>query len=263
MEKFPSKDGTLLAYQRNGSGSPLVLVHGTGATAARWTPILPALEEHFTIYALNRRGRSGSGDTQPYALEREFEDVASIANCTGRPVNVLGHSYGAICALEASLHIRELHKLILYEPPIPMEDTTTHSEGIIEGLEALLAAGDREGVLTTFVQEVLQMPAPDFEIFRASPTWASRVAAAHTLPRELKAQMGYHFNAERFKNFTTPTLLLTGEQSPVRFHAATNLLAATLPNNHIVTLAGQKHNAMDTAPDLFMREVINFLQASE
>src|SRR5262249_48955446 len=151
--------------------------------------------------------------TQPYALEREFEDVEAIANCIGRPVNVLGHSLGAICVLEAARRIRELHQLILYEPPIPVEGMTAHPEGIIERLEALLAAGDREGVLTTFVQEVIQMPAQDFEIFRASPTWASRVAAAHTLPRELKAQMHYRFNAERFKSFTIPTLLLVGEQS--------------------------------------------------
>src|SRR5215510_5915529 len=96
MEKFPSKDGTLLAYQRSGSGSPLVLVHGTGASASRWMPVLPALEAHFSIYALNRRGRGGSGDTPQYALEREFEDVASLVNSIGRRCNVLAHSFGAL-----------------------------------------------------------------------------------------------------------------------------------------------------------------------
>lgn len=237
-----------------------MLVHGTGASSARWMPVLPALEAYFTVYALNRRGRGGSGDTPQYKLEREIEDVAALVNSIGRPVNLLGHSYGAICALEASLRTRDLHKLILYEPPISIEGETIYPEGFIDRLEALLAEGDREGVLTTFIREVIQMPAHEFEIFRASPGWASRIAAAHTLPRELRAQMGYHFIAERFKSFTTPTLLLVGEHSAPRFKSAANLLAATLPNNRIVTLAGQKHNAMDTAPDLFVREVVDFLK---
>jgi pimeloyl-ACP methyl ester carboxylesterase len=263
MEKFPSKDGTLLTYQHSGSGSPLVLVHGTGATAVRWMPVLPALETHFTVYAINRRGRAGSGDTPPYFLDRENEDVAAFVRAIGEPVYLLGHSFGGICALETALRNTRVQKLILYEPPIPVKGIVTQPEGIIQRLEALLTVGDREGVLTTFVREVLQMPEADFEIFRASPIWASRVAAAYTLPRELRAQAGYHFNTEHFKGFTAPTLLLSGEQSHARFHAATNLLAETLPNRRIVTLLGQKHNAMDTAPDLFVREVINFLQASE
>jgi pimeloyl-ACP methyl ester carboxylesterase len=259
MEKFPSKDGTLLAYQRTGSGPPLVLIHGTGASSTRWMPVLPALEAHFTIYALNRRGRGGSGDTPQYALEREFEDVAALVNSVGRPVNLLGHSFGAICALEASLRTRYLHKLILYEPPIPIADEAIYPEGLIDRLEALLDAGDRENVLTMFVQEVLHMPAHEFQLFRASPAWASRIAAAHTLPRELRAQMGYHFVEERFKGFMTPTLLIVGADSPSRFKAATNLLAATLPNSRTVILPGQQHIAMDTAPELFVQKVMDFL----
>ncbi len=260
MEKFPSKDGTLLAYERSGSGSPLVLVHGTGASAARWTPVLPALEAHFTVYALHRRGRAGSGDTPPYALKHEFEDIAALVNCIGKPVAVLGHSFGGLCTLEAALLTSRIHKLILYEPPIPVAGTNSQPDGLIERLEALLAAGDREGGLTAFVREVLQMPESDFENFRASPTWPSRVAAAHTLPRELRAQADYQFQSEHFQNLTIPTLLLSGEQSPARFRAANDVLAATLPDNQIVTLAGQKHNAMDTAPELFTRVVINFLE---
>ena len=263
MEKYPSKDGTLLAYQRSGSGPPLVLVHGTGASSARWMPVLPALEAHYTVYTLNRRGRGGSGDTPQYMLEREFEDVASLVNSIGRPVDLLGHSFGGICSLEAALLTSHIHKLILYEPPIPIEGAVIYPKGLIDRLEALLATGDREGVLTTFVQEVLRMPPHEFELYRASPSWTSRVAAAHTLPRELRAQATYCFIAERFKGLTTPTLLILGGDSPDFFKAATNLVAAALPNCRTVILPGQQHIAIDTAPDHFAHVVLAFLEESD
>src|SRR5262245_4652708 len=103
MDKLPSKDGTLLAYRQAGVGPPLVLVHGTGGSSARWMPILPALEEHLSMYALDRRGGGDSGDGPNYALEREFEDVASVIDSIGQGVSLLGYSFGGICALEAAL----------------------------------------------------------------------------------------------------------------------------------------------------------------
>src|SRR5215813_2457638 len=99
MEKILSKDGTPIAYQRSGAGAPLVLVHGTGGASVRWKPILPALEQHFTVYAVDRRGRGESGEAASYAIEREFEDVAAVVDSIGNEVNLLGHSFGAICAL--------------------------------------------------------------------------------------------------------------------------------------------------------------------
>jgi pimeloyl-ACP methyl ester carboxylesterase len=74
MDKVRSKDGTLIAFQKSGTGAPLVLVHGTSADHTRWAPVLPPLASRFTVYAMDRRGRGGSGDTDPYAIEREFED---------------------------------------------------------------------------------------------------------------------------------------------------------------------------------------------
>jgi pimeloyl-ACP methyl ester carboxylesterase len=260
MNKIPSKDGALLAYQRTGVGPPLVLVHGTGGSSARWAPILPALEEHFSLYALDRRGRGDSGDAPDYALEREFEDVASVVDSIGPSVKLLGHSFGGLCALEAALLTPQVHKLILYEPPLPVEGMPIYPDGFIDRLDTLLAAGDRQGVLTTFMREVVRMPSHEFELFRASPAWPARVAAAHTLPRELRAQERYRFTAERFRGLRTPTLLLAGGDSPAFFKAAIEIVGAALPNSRTVVLPGQQHIAMDTAPDLFVREVITFLK---
>jgi len=143
-----SPDGTPIAYHRRGSGPPLVLVHGTGAAnALAWTAVLPALEEHFTIYAVDRRGRGDSGDSVPYAIEREFEDIAAVVDATGEPANLLGHSFGALCALEAALRTRMVRRLVLYEPEIHPPAAAPFPGEHIQLLAALLAAGDREGVL--------------------------------------------------------------------------------------------------------------------
>src|ERR1700738_3359572 len=119
METITSKDETMIAYQSSGTGPPLELVHGPTADHTRWTPILPALERHFNVYALDRRGRGGSGDAEQYAIEREFEDIVALVNSIDEPVFLLGHSYGALCSLEAARRTANVRKLVLYEPPIP------------------------------------------------------------------------------------------------------------------------------------------------
>src|SRR5918994_4256030 len=106
QESVTSLDGTPIAYWRSGEGPPLVLVHGTSADHSRWAPVLPAFEERFTVYAVDRRGRGESGDSEDYSIEREFEDVAAVVDSIEAPVNLLGHSYGAVCSLEAALITR-------------------------------------------------------------------------------------------------------------------------------------------------------------
>src|SRR5438270_592473 len=92
----------MIATTRTGHGPPLVLVHGTTADHTRWAPLLPVLDELFTVHAVDRRGRGASGDDPDHAIEREFEDVAAVVDAIAEPVHLLGHSYGAICALEAA-----------------------------------------------------------------------------------------------------------------------------------------------------------------
>jgi pimeloyl-ACP methyl ester carboxylesterase len=154
VETITSKDGTQIAYRRSGEGPPLVLVHGAAADHGRWSPVLPALEERFTVYAIDRRGRGGSGDADGYAIEREFEDVASVVDSIGDPVNLLGHSYGALCSLEVALLTRNVRKLVLYEPPINVAGKGIYPVGVVERMEAMLEAGDRDGVVVTTMREV-------------------------------------------------------------------------------------------------------------
>lgn len=260
MHKIISSDGTWIAYDRRGSGQPLVLVPGTGAAnPVAWTEVIPALEEHFAVYAVDRRGHGESGDGADYSIEREAEDIVAIVASTGEPVNLLGHSFGALCALEASLLTRNIRKLILYEPAIPLPDKAIYSKGVINRLQALLETGDRESVLIEYYRNVAMLSDEDIEQFKSSPAWPARIATAHTLPREARAEEAYRFEPGRFKDHQIPTRFLLGSESPLFLKTSTETIQHALPNSHITVMPGQQHIAMYTAPDLFLQSVLTFL----
>ena len=214
QESVTSEDGTPIAYWRSGKGPPLVLVHGTSADHSRWKPVLPAFEERFTVYAIDRRGRGASGDSEDYSIEREFEDVAAVVDSVGELANLLGHSYGAVCALEAALLTQNVRKLVLYEGGTKVSGEQIYPPGSTERLEALLEAGDRDAVISTLFRDLVGMPQEEVEYLRSLPAWQERVKAAHTVPRELRADEIYLFDPERFGNLGAPTLLLRGSDSP-------------------------------------------------
>jgi len=259
MEFVTSKDGVPIAYCRTGEGQPLVLVHGAAADHTRWTPILQGLEKYFTVYAMDRRGRGQSGDAEPYTLEREYEDVVAVVDSIPRPVDLLGHSYGAICSLEASLRTPNLRKLILYEPPLSIGVKRNYPSNAVDRMNSHLDAGDPEKALLFFLQEIAGIPQKEMNMLRFLPSWSSRVASANTIPREEAAVGSYLLKPERFSNMEIPTLLLLGGGSPSRYRTAIETLNRTIPNSRIAIMPGQGHAAMDTAPGLFLSEVIGFL----
>jgi pimeloyl-ACP methyl ester carboxylesterase len=252
---FTSRDGTKLGCHVAGHGSPLVLVHGATADHTRWLPLMSTLEQRFTVYALDRRGRGASGDHAAYALERELEDIAAVVDGIGGPVDLLGHSMGALVSLAAAPRLANLRRLGLYEPPIPTS-TLLAPPSLAVRLDALIAAGEREEAVATFLAEAARLPPEDLAVMKALPAWQARVAAAHTIPRELRAVHEYRFDASRFESFRTPTLLLLGGASP--FRAALELVQAAIPHAELVVLPNQQHAAMDTAPDMFLRELLRF-----
>lgn len=262
METFISADGTPIAYERGGSGPPLVLVHGTTADHTRWGPLRPAFEEHFTVNAIDRRGRGESGDSTEYALEREAEDVAAVVDSIDESVVLLGHSYGAICSLEAALQTNNLCKLVLYEPPLPVSDHEPDTEGILNEMTALVNDGENEQALVQFFREVVGSSPTELEAYSSSPDWPARVEAVHTAIREERSRKGYEFDATRFAGLPIPTLLLSGDESDQFLTDATDVLSAALPNSRIVIFGGHGHAAMNTAPELFVDEVLAFINES-
>ncbi|MGH3665278.1 MAG: alpha/beta fold hydrolase [Egibacteraceae bacterium] len=260
VTRVVSRDGTEIACWSSGAGRPLVLVHGTTADHTRWRPLLPYLEPHATVHAMDRRGRGASGDAQDYAVAREFEDVAAvvdaIAEACGSAVDVLGHSFGGACALGAAALTSNIRRLMLYEPPVSPE-ADVFPPGVAQRLDELLAAGDREGALETFFREVVRMPDEEFRVYRALPAWQARVAAAHTLSREAFTEP---FDLEQVANVSVRTLMLLGGDSPEFLKTDTEAVAAALPDARITVLDGQQHIAMDLIPAVFADHVVAFLR---
>ena len=255
LEHVTSRDGTQIAYRRSGEGPPLVLAHG--GTSAHWSFrfVVPHLVDRFTVYAVDRRGRGDSGDQDEYAIEREFEDLAAVVDSPGEPAALFGHSYGATAALGAARLARNLSKLLLYEAS-PGFSVVASAD--VERIDELVAQGEREEALVHGFQAIGLTP-DELEQLRASPTWSARIAAAHTLAREIRAEEAYQVDPEQFRDVTVPALLLLGDQSPDWAAEGTERIRAALPDARIVVLPGQGHMANVTAPELLADEIARFL----
>lgn len=260
-----SRDGTEIAYWTTGEGPPLLLVHGTSGVHDRFAPLLPYLEPHATVHAMDRRGRGGSGDAPDYDLAREHEDVAAvidaIAEAAGSAVDVYGHSYGGNCAFGAALLTSNIRRLVLYEgwPPVTPEKLVFPPE-VEKRLDALMAAGDREGALVTFMRDVVKVTEEELAAIRAQPTWPARVGTAHTINREIRAFFGDTFDAAQAARITVPVLVLAGSDSPAEIRDAPETVAAALPNARLEVLDGQMHLADVLVPERFAARMLTFLR---
>jgi pimeloyl-ACP methyl ester carboxylesterase len=264
LETVTSADGTAIAVERTGSGPPLVLVYGNGDVYTFWelAGVRPALAEHCTVYAIERRGRGASGDADAYALEREAEDVAAVVDAIDEPVTLLGHSGGALYALEAALLTENLRQLILYEPPMAVGGHALNVEEGVAEMNTLIGDGGSEQALVLFLRDIAGLTTDELAELRAAPLWQDMVEAAPTLPRELRAIAGYEFEAARFAAMTTPTLLLSGSESPPLYKDATEAVDCALPNSRVTAFDGHEHVAMLTATDRFVDEVLAFIRES-
>lgn len=262
MEYVVSKDGTRIAYWRSGEGPPLVLVHGTGIDHSYWDLVNSRLERDFPVYIVERRGRGQSGETAPYAIQREFEDIAAVVESVPEKVFLLGHSYGALCSLEAALLTPNIRKMVLNEPPMYTTVEVPFPADAPEKILGLLNAGESEKALI-MIYEAGGMPASELNLLRSLPNWPARVRAAPTIPREVLSVRGYSFESARFKELGAPVLLLMGSETAPVYRAAIEALQTSLPNSRLVRLSGQGHDAAVTAPELYLDEVIGFFLGSQ
>lgn len=259
-----SPDGTEIASRQSGDGPPLVLVHGTSADHTRWRPLLPYLEPHFTVHAVDRRGRGASTDAPEYALEREFEDVAAIvdvvAATTGSAVSVYGHSHGGLVAFGAAAITSNIDRLVLYEGwPVPDPEVFALPAEVEARMDALLAAGDRDAVVELLFRALEDLSDEDMAIFRAAPSWPGRMAAAHTITREVRGEVTARLEEDSARAISVPVLLVIGENSSDPAKPYAEVVARALQDARILVLDGQGHVADILDPGLFASRVLPFL----
>ncbi|MFN0070618.1 MAG: alpha/beta fold hydrolase [Chloroflexota bacterium] len=256
MERIMTPSGATVSFDAYGSGPPLVLVHGGFSDqVTNWQEVKPLLQDRYSIYALARRGRGETSSTTGHVVEDEAADVVAVLRHIGVPAFLLGHSYGAVCALgAAALHPEGVRKLVLYEHPWPH---LISAERIAQ-LEAIAKREDWDGVVRTFMLDVLQVPPAEVEEISVSPFWDVWVADARATLNDLRALVRYSFDAAKYQSLSMPVSLLIGTESPRDLYV-TDALAAVLPDVRIALLEGQAHEGMTTAPAQFVDTVSEFL----
>ena len=259
MPVHRTSDGVDLVYHSVGAGQHLLLVHGTSADHTTWDPVKTALSEHFRLSILTRRGRCGSGDSLPYVLQREFEDVATLVDALGGPVDIVGHSFGALCALEGALRSTNVRRLVLYESPLPGA-FPYWPDAVRDRMMPLLNSGQPEQALRTFMEAMLGLSEQEIAAIQRLPNWPDRISYAHTIARELQALAENSFDLTRLQTVAAPTLLLLGEFSPPMHRAIADKFMGVIPDCRVVELPGQGHLAIRFAPERVAHDVLKFLQ---
>jgi pimeloyl-ACP methyl ester carboxylesterase len=245
-----SADGTRIAYESSGSGPLLILVDGAlcsrgfgpGAKFAR------LLEKDFTVYRYDRRGRGESGDTQPYGLAKEVEDLAALIQHGGGSAILVGLSSGAALSLHAAAARLPVDRVLAYEPPYVREQSADADPGHEAHLRQLVASGNRGGAVTYFMRDMVGAPAFVPIMMRLFFwMWPKLVAVAHTLPYDAAVMTSFRVPHGRFATIPTPVLVMNGTKTDARLKAAAAAVAATIPGAHHIEVKGQTHNVQPAA----------------
>ncbi len=245
MATVKSKDGTTIGFDKIGKGEPLIMVDGAMCSRAFGpTPkMAKILSEQFTVFHYDRRGRNESGNTLPYSVDKEIEDIEALVTEAGGSAYVVGFSSGAALALNAAAKGVNIRKLVLYEAPYVMNqgghnppiDTETQ-------LNQLVAAGKRGDAVKFFMKDMVGIPAFVPFIMSLLPIWPKLKAVAHTLPYDAAILQGFTIPTKMAATVTTPTLVAGGEKSPVSLRNAVQKLADAIPGSQRIMLKGQTHN---------------------
>jgi pimeloyl-ACP methyl ester carboxylesterase len=254
-----SADGTAIAFDRSGMGPVIILVHGAFTTRAH--PILSdvaaALAPWFTVVNYDRRGRGDSGDTQPYAVERELEDLTALLEMADGPAMVFGGSSGAGLALHAASRNPAISKLAVWEPPYHVDDSAPRlPPDFAARLDALVSNGRRGAAVELFMTEAAQATPEAVAAMRLQPSWSQAEAVAHTLAYEAAVMgPGNALPTGRLAAITQPTLVLTGGNSPAWLTNAGQAVARTIPAAAHHVLKGQTHGV---SPEALAPELLGF-----
>jgi pimeloyl-ACP methyl ester carboxylesterase len=251
-----SADGTTIVFDRSGAGPLVVLVHGafTDRSHPTLAEVARTLSAWFTVINYDRRGRGGSGDTRPYAVRREIEDLAAVIEAVGGPAMVFGGSSGAALALEAAARLPAITHLALWEPPYHVDPSAPELPyDFASRLAALVEAGAPGEAVELFMVRAAEVPAGLVGAMRADPSWRELEALAHTLAYEAEVMgPGNALPVTTAASIKQPVLVLDGEKSPAWMRNAGAAVAEAIPAAVHRVLEGQAHDvsAGALAPEL-------------
>lgn len=240
MEHVQSADGTSIVFEYSGTGPALVLVVGAFNDRSSTRALASGLASVFTVYAYDRRGRGDSGDTQPYAIEREVEDLAAVIEAAGGQAFVFGHSSGAALALEAAARGIPIRRLAVYEPPYREGPTDEFAAQL-----AKLAADGRASDAAEAFLRLLGTPDAILEQMKSAPYWGHMTSFAHTLAYEVWLCNNGSVPADRLAKISVPTLALAGGESPAWAQEGARAIVAAVPRGRARVLEGQSHGVAD------------------
>ncbi|MDN3359251.1 alpha/beta hydrolase [Actinomadura sp. DC4] len=246
-----SADGTTIAFTAWGEGEPLIIVDGATAYPA----INPTNEEvgrllsgEFRTYAYDRRGRGGSTDTGPYAVEREIEDLFALIEVAGAPATVFGWSSGAVLALDAAAAGLPIKRLALFEPPFVVDDSRPPlPSDYVERLDAAVADGRPGDAAELFLTAAAGLPAEAVGGMRQSEFWPIMESVAPTIAYDGRimgtTMSGAPLPGDRWAAVTAPTLVLHGTGTYPFIIAGAQALAELLPSATLRAVEGEQHSA--------------------
>jgi len=257
LRHVTSPDGVRIACQVEGEGTPLVMVHGAGSGRWSFDLLRPHLQDRFAVWAVDRRGRGDSEDSDRYALEREFEDVAAVVREAGPGALLFGHSYGGLVAAGAAARLDGLPRLALYEGPM---GGVLADEAWTARFEAQVESGERDAAVRAFMSDVGGYSDAEIDAMDGTPAWEARLEASPTVPRELRAERAVGIEDLRLGEFAVPTLVLVGSESPSWAKRSTEAFAAAIPGAELHTLEGHGHGAAVSGPELLAAELGAFFE---
>jgi len=250
-----SKDGTDIAVERSGQGPAVILVCGGSVDRGSNAGVAAQLAPRFTVYNYDRRGRGDSGDTPPYAIDREVEDIEAVLHEAGGSAALYGTSSGAALALLAASRLSGITRLALWEPPYIVDPAARPPADQIEQYERMVGEDRRGDAAEYFMAQVVRMP-PEFVAFaKSQPWWEAQKALAHTLAYDARIMGDYEPPIDLAKIVTIPTVVLTGGASMPFMHETAEVLVGALPDGRHQLLEDQGHNV---APEVIGPELVTF-----
>ncbi|CAL9590719.1 hypothetical protein SUDANB176_05227 [Streptomyces sp. enrichment culture] len=236
-----SRDGTSLGYESAGRGPAVVLVSGAMSTGATVAPLAAPLSERFRVTVYDRRGRGASGDTAPYAVEREVEDLAAVIEAVGGEASLYGISSGGALALRAAASGLPVRHVAVYEAPYAMsEDDLGERARYTERLTAALAEGRRGDAVELFLR-LTGLGEAVIQGARQSPLWAGMESLAPSLAYDDAVMGDGSVPRELLSSIRVPVLAIAGDQSPAWMREAARAVADAVPRGAYRTLEGQTH----------------------